>query len=622
MMKTKLTVLFTSCTLLLGFSSLSAQVTIGTNEPPKSFSVLEVVSGTSNTGGLRLPQLTDADKTAIETALAADPTNSQGLLIYSITNDQVEYWDGTQWVAAKSGSGGTVTIPDEPWLVSGGSTQATSNSENIYQLGQVTIGNAVSAISSAALNVDATNKGVLFPRIALSGDTDASTIASPATGLLVYNTGTGGLATAGYYYWSGTKWELAKAVEPWLVLDGADAGKPTSSNTQNIYQLGTINIGTSTKDNTAILNVNSTNKGVLLPRVALKSSTDAVTIPSPTTGLLVYNTGAESTFTTVGYMFWDSSSWKIFASASSEEAKATLNCAGTQMSPAQQIIGATAIIAGTVLQIPYTGSNGGSFNAATLVSTGNANVTATIAGGMLAVGNGVLSFSLSGTPTIDQQAPNGITFDLTPFLNANPGIAGCDEVTVGNTLTASIEETAVMGNFMLVTDNTGNDTGTRYYALQCNSPDGKFSIRAEVPVTQTSVAYGNQYLNVQVRNNQSTAAPVIWNFNTDYGGSLSTSGVLTMPAQRWGGDQDSGSTWTNATGSNTSYGAYWGQIGIYDAENYGPEYRRYTWIPLGANNKVSYEATIMVALDTTTPATAVHPTLIKCYIKFSQVTAN
>jgi hypothetical protein len=59
--------------------------------------------------------------------------------------------------------------------------------------------------ASAKLDVFSTNKGFLPPRVALTGIYDATTIASPATGLLVYCTGTGGLAS-GYYFWNGTAW--------------------------------------------------------------------------------------------------------------------------------------------------------------------------------------------------------------------------------------------------------------------------------------------------------------------------------------------------------------------------------------------------------------------------------
>ena len=59
--------------------------------------------------------------------------------------------------------------------------------------------------ASARLDVSATNKGFLPPRVSLSDIYDQSTIPSPATGLLVYCKGDAGLA-AGYYYWNGNAW--------------------------------------------------------------------------------------------------------------------------------------------------------------------------------------------------------------------------------------------------------------------------------------------------------------------------------------------------------------------------------------------------------------------------------
>jgi hypothetical protein len=69
---------------------------------------------------------------------------------------------------------------------------------------QTGIGTA-SPNASAKLDVYATNKGFLPPRVTLTSATDASTIASPAEGLLVYNVGSVGLQ-AGYYYWNGANW--------------------------------------------------------------------------------------------------------------------------------------------------------------------------------------------------------------------------------------------------------------------------------------------------------------------------------------------------------------------------------------------------------------------------------
>ncbi len=60
--------------------------------------------------------------------------------------------------------------------------------------------------ASAKLDVSATNKGFLPPRVTLTSGTDNTTIPNPATGLLVYNTGSNAGLAAGYYYWNGTSW--------------------------------------------------------------------------------------------------------------------------------------------------------------------------------------------------------------------------------------------------------------------------------------------------------------------------------------------------------------------------------------------------------------------------------
>jgi hypothetical protein len=60
--------------------------------------------------------------------------------------------------------------------------------------------------ASAKLDVSASNKGFLPPRVTLTSTTDVSTITSPATGLLVYNTGNNVGLSAGYYFWNGAVW--------------------------------------------------------------------------------------------------------------------------------------------------------------------------------------------------------------------------------------------------------------------------------------------------------------------------------------------------------------------------------------------------------------------------------
>jgi len=59
---------------------------------------------------------------------------------------------------------------------------------------------------SAKLDVSATNKGFLPPRVTLTSSSDITTIPNPVTALLVYNTGNNVNLSAGYYYWNGTAW--------------------------------------------------------------------------------------------------------------------------------------------------------------------------------------------------------------------------------------------------------------------------------------------------------------------------------------------------------------------------------------------------------------------------------
>jgi hypothetical protein len=60
---------------------------------------------------------------------------------------------------------------------------------------------------SAALDITSTNKGLLAPRVILTTDlTNPSPINLPSNGLLVFNIGPN--QPQGFYFWSGTKWEL------------------------------------------------------------------------------------------------------------------------------------------------------------------------------------------------------------------------------------------------------------------------------------------------------------------------------------------------------------------------------------------------------------------------------
>jgi hypothetical protein len=89
--------------------------------------------------------------------------------------------------------------------------------------------------SSSVLDVTATNKGFLPPRIALTGTNDVATISSPATGLMVYNTATAGTSPSnvipGFYYFESGKWQRVINQQPDATVNFNTSNPTTGSPT-------------------------------------------------------------------------------------------------------------------------------------------------------------------------------------------------------------------------------------------------------------------------------------------------------------------------------------------------------------------------------------------------------
>jgi hypothetical protein len=78
-------------------------------------------------------------------------------------------------------------------------------------------------------------------------------------------------------------------------------------------------IGTVAPDASAKLDVFSTNKGFLPPRVALTATNSASPISTPASGLIVYNTATNGTApnnVSPGYYYWNGSAWINFIGSS------------------------------------------------------------------------------------------------------------------------------------------------------------------------------------------------------------------------------------------------------------------------------------------------------------------
>src|SRR5258705_4183953 len=87
-----------------------------------------------------------------------------------------------------------------------------------------------------------------------------------------------------------------------------------------IAQSVAINIDGSTAAPSAMLDIKSNNKGLLISRIALTGTGDNTTIPSPATSLFIYNTataGSGGTAVTPGYYYWTGSTWTRLITGSS-----------------------------------------------------------------------------------------------------------------------------------------------------------------------------------------------------------------------------------------------------------------------------------------------------------------
>ena len=124
----------------------------------------------------------------------------------------------------------------------------------------------------------------------------------------------------------------------------------------SIQVMSQTGIGTTTPHVSAKLDVTSTNKGFLPPRVTLSSVTDATTIPTPATGLLVYNLG--SVGLQAGYYYWNGSNWATIATASSPDQTVdyvSVTLTGNQTVNTGSVVLFNSNIGGN---IPYNASTG------------------------------------------------------------------------------------------------------------------------------------------------------------------------------------------------------------------------------------------------------------------------
>ncbi len=221
-------------------NSAVGNVGIGTRSPETS-AALDILS---NTQGILIPRLTMSN-------IQNMPSPDEGLLVFcsDCSPKSFFYCDGNQWQKINGG----ITL--------GNINQNSNTDSNLVAIGTQT------PSPSAALEVNSPTKGFLLPRI-----NSLSDIVKPTEGLLVYLKE---VSNKGVYFNNGSNWQKMKNTTPFFNIN-------TSADTSNLTGIG---IKENNTYKSAIYNINTDNKGLLMPRLG---KTQMESIKNPATGLLVY----------------------------------------------------------------------------------------------------------------------------------------------------------------------------------------------------------------------------------------------------------------------------------------------------------------------------------------------
>lgn len=237
-----------------------AQVGIGTTSPHSS-AILEI---SSTTQGLLLPRMDSVQRDAIEAPTA-------GLMIYNNGSGSysLEISNGVTWSKLRNKISSSVTSGTEP---EGGIASIGTATPN---------GNAVLDLSSS-------NKGFLPPRLTSS---QRDLMVNPPQGLLIYNKETNTL-------------EFVSNGNKWVAIGKGGVTTPAVTTTgTSLSDAGNIGIGVTSPNPYAALELASTTKGFLPPRLTDAQRDNLDTAGGE--GLMIYN----SSFGAL--QFYDGNDWIV-----------------------------------------------------------------------------------------------------------------------------------------------------------------------------------------------------------------------------------------------------------------------------------------------------------------------
>ena len=287
----------------------------------------------------------------------------------------------------------------------------------------------------------------------------------------------------------------------------------------SVHLYAQTGIGTTTPHASAKLDVNSTNKGFLPPRVSLIDIYDQTTIPSPATGLLVYCKGDAGL--AAGYYYWNGNAWATIATAGGSGSFAASYMRGSRTS------NQTISVGGQVGFSNVDNSSGGDIS----LNTTNGKIT-------LKAGN---TYRLIGAvPNFSGSRPSFTWYNETAGANIGSAVNGYSPTEsaangsmggVAQVIITPNENTVVYLKLVSVANSTSSGSISTFANGDFLSGNGHPWFDAEVisgnaPVTGQSV----DYIQASLSTNQalSSAGNIIFNSSSGAGITLTNGGFNLM----------------------------------------------------------------------------------------------
>jgi uncharacterized protein (TIGR02145 family) len=158
----------------------------------------------------------------------------------------------------------------------------------------------------------------------------------------------------------------------------------------------------------------------------------------------------------------------------------SLNCSGASVTGA---LVAGQAVSGVVISVPYTGGNGGSYSAQSVLSTGVTGLTASSNGSNFENGMGEVEYTVTGIPTVSGTASFSLSLGgqscvVSVTIQAAPGTItalNCEASTLSGALTPGVS----VGNVTIMVTYSGGNGGV--YSGQAVGSSGVTGLTASVP---------------------------------------------------------------------------------------------------------------------------------------------